>query len=99
MRPPIEFDVVVSKSAKLAFCVLYFSCRNGRAASSFTKGDVPHRADVELLDASGTGTIVPPGYINGLDVSDHNGTVNWATVANQGYKFAFIKAAEGITLA
>lgn len=30
-------------------------------------------------------------------MSDNNGTVNWATVANQGYKFAFIKATEGIT--
>lgn len=41
---------------------------------SRVRGDVPHGADVELLDASGTWTIVPPSYINDLDVPNNNGT-------------------------
>jgi len=31
----------------------------------------------------------------GIDVSVHNGTINWNSVANSGIKFAFIKATEG----
>lgn len=39
--------------------------------------------------ASGAGTL-------GLDVSHHSGTVDWATVAAQGYRFAYVKASEGV---
>jgi len=35
--------------------------------------------------------------VAGLDVSKWQGTVNWAKVAGAGYKFAFLKAAEGGT--
>ncbi len=31
----------------------------------------------------------------GIDVSTHNGTINWGLVSNSGIKFAFIKATEG----
>lgn len=33
--------------------------------------------------------------IRGIDVSHHNGKINWAAVAAAGYRFAFIKATEG----
>jgi lysozyme len=33
----------------------------------------------------------------GIDVSSHNGTVNWAKVADEGVKFAWVKATEGQT--
>lgn len=34
----------------------------------------------------------------GIDVSHHSGEVDWATVAAEGYSFAFAKATEGIDL-
>lgn len=33
----------------------------------------------------------------GIDVSSHNGTVNWSKAANAGVKFAWVKATEGQT--
>lgn len=35
--------------------------------------------------------------IPGIDVSNHQRTVDWAQVANAGYRFGFIKATEGTT--
>jgi lysozyme len=35
--------------------------------------------------------------IKGIDVSHHNGTIDWKKVAAEGVKFAFIKASEGFT--
>jgi lysozyme len=35
--------------------------------------------------------------IKGIDVSHHNGNIDWRKVANDGVKFAFIKASEGYT--
>jgi GH25 family lysozyme M1 (1,4-beta-N-acetylmuramidase) len=35
-------------------------------------------------------------YQDGIDVSVHQGTINWTSVKNAGYKFAFTKATEGI---
>jgi len=35
-------------------------------------------------------------YINGLDVYSGNGTINWTSVKNGGYDFAFVKATEGV---
>jgi lysozyme len=36
-----------------------------------------------------------PSWVLGLDVSHYQGTVDWASVAQKGYRFAFIKATEG----
>lgn len=36
--------------------------------------------------------------INGIDVSHHNGTINWKKVKKSGIHFAFVKASEGATL-
>ena len=38
-----------------------------------------------------------PAGLPGLDVSSHQGNVNWSTVAAHGAKFAYIKATEGTT--
>ncbi len=35
-------------------------------------------------------------YINGIDVYSGNGTINWTSVKNAGYDFAFVKATEGV---
>jgi len=35
--------------------------------------------------------------LHGIDVSNYQGTVNWSSVKNAGYSFAFAKATEGTT--
>jgi lysozyme len=40
----------------------------------------------------------PAGAIPGIDVSNYQGVVNWATVAGGGEQFAYAKASEGITV-
>lgn len=42
--------------------------------------------------------ILDSSWVLGLDVSHYQGRVDWARVARQVYKFAFIKASEGTTL-
>jgi lysozyme len=36
-----------------------------------------------------------PAYIEGVDVSHHQGIVNWGKIAASGVRFAFVKATEG----
>jgi len=38
---------------------------------------------------------VQPGYVDGIDVSYHQGTIDWAQVASAGKRFAFIRATAG----
>jgi GH25 family lysozyme M1 (1,4-beta-N-acetylmuramidase) len=41
---------------------------------------------------------VPPGYsVQGVDVSHHQNTINWASVAASGQKFSYAKATEGVS--
>jgi lysozyme len=40
---------------------------------------------------------VDPSWVWGLDVSHYQGAVNWASVAKGGYRFAFLKATEGVS--
>ncbi len=51
--------------------------------------------------ATGSGPVLagaPPGYsVTGIDVSNHQGTINWASVAAGGAKFMYAKASEGVT--
>ena len=35
--------------------------------------------------------------VTGIDVSSHNGTIDWKQVAAQGHRFAYVKATEGTT--
>ena len=45
---------------------------------------------------AGSGVISPlVSGLPGLDVSSHQGNVNWTTVKNNGAKFAYVKATEG----
>src|SRR6266545_4590823 len=39
---------------------------------------------------------VPPGAIPGIDVSHHQGTIDWAQVAASGQRFVIAKASEGL---
>jgi lysozyme len=44
------------------------------------------------------GAVAPRAHgqtLNGIDVSNYQGTVNWTDVKNAGYSFAFAKATEG----
>ncbi|MDT3424840.1 GH25 family lysozyme M1 (1,4-beta-N-acetylmuramidase) [Paenibacillus forsythiae] len=65
---------------------------------SDANGDVPPSGD-EVI-----GNVYEPGetpasaadrYAQGLDVSHHNGQIDWSRVADEGYHFVFIKASEG----
>jgi len=38
-----------------------------------------------------------PSWVYGLDVSHYQGTVSWASVLQNGYRFAFVKATEGVS--
>ncbi|HEY1960618.1 MAG TPA: GH25 family lysozyme [Polyangiaceae bacterium] len=40
-------------------------------------------------------TVCPPTVVEGLDVYDGQGTIDWASVASSGREFAFIKATQG----
>lgn len=46
-------------------------------------------------DEPGAETEPEPEYVLGIDVSHHNGAVDWARVASAGHFFAFCKATEG----
>ncbi len=37
----------------------------------------------------------PPAYVDGIDVSYHQGWINWPQVANAGKRFAFVRASAG----
>lgn len=56
---------------------------------------VPGGQAVEVPEVGGTGTIVPPSFISGLDVSHYDGVIDWSAVPSQEYAFAFAKATEG----
>ena len=44
------------------------------------------------------GATAQPEYLNGIDVSHYQGTVNWAEVRGAGCAFAFAKATEGTSV-
>ncbi len=64
--------------------------------------DAQRRSQPELLAARGQEATVPEqpagtqGLPLGLDVSSWQGTVNWSVVSNNGAKFGYIKATEGV---
>lgn len=49
------------------------------------------RAHSQMLE----GTSLESGEAIGIDVSTHQGTIDWAKVKSDGYSFAYIKATEG----
>ncbi|MEU1244422.1 GH25 family lysozyme [Micromonospora parva] len=55
----------------------------------------PAISDLSRMTATAA---VPPGYpVTGIDVSHHQGTINWSTVAAAGAKFSYAKATEGLS--
>jgi GH25 family lysozyme M1 (1,4-beta-N-acetylmuramidase) len=44
---------------------------------------------------SPTPTPIPSGYVDGIDVSYHQGTISWPQVAAAGKRFAFVRATAG----
>jgi GH25 family lysozyme M1 (1,4-beta-N-acetylmuramidase) len=54
----------------------------------------PGRASTYALTPEAANTWMAPG-IQGLDVSSHQPTVNWASQYNLGARFAYVKATEG----
>jgi GH25 family lysozyme M1 (1,4-beta-N-acetylmuramidase) len=48
---------------------------------------------IAVIGATSTQAVT---YINGLDVYSGDGTINWTSVKNGGYGFAFVKADEGV---
>lgn len=69
------------------------------SSGSPAKGTTPSTTPTGSTPASGTGP--EPGstgagtYVEGTDVSDNQGSIDWASVAGAGLGFAFIKASEG----
>src|SRR4051794_14428986 len=52
-------------------------------------------AAASLLALAVATTTVHGAYINGVDVSHFQGTVDWSAAKNSGVTFAFTKASEG----
>lgn len=55
---------------------------------------------ITLLLTSSFGIIISvkaEEYVNGIDVSHYQGSINWNQVYNAGYRFAFCKASQGIS--
>ncbi len=48
------------------------------------------------ISASGQQTADPAVGTLGIDVSHHSGDVDWKKVESQGYRFAYLKASEGV---
>jgi len=84
--------------AMLLLCVLSASCAMGEPPGDSKAGaglgsdtDSAGTPEVGILArvcAAGTTT-------KGVDVSYYNGTINWTTVKNAGYDFAFIRISDG----
>ena len=57
------------------------------------------RAALALVGVFVIGATSPraEAQLNGIDVSNYQGNVNWVSVKNAGYSFAFAKATEGTT--
>lgn len=61
------------------------------AAMTIAPSDVTARAHTQLID----GVPLETGEAIGIDVSTHQGTIDWSQVKADGYSFAYIKATEG----
>ena len=57
-------------------------------------GDTPYVIDENNTDRY---PLMPTSlYVQGIDVSHHQGSVDWIQVYTAGYRFAFVKASEGV---
>jgi lysozyme len=53
-------------------------------------GPVPAAAPIPVLEPQ-----ISPAYLDGIDVSYHQGTIDWPQVAAAGKRFAFVRASAG----
>jgi GH25 family lysozyme M1 (1,4-beta-N-acetylmuramidase) len=52
--------------------------------------------DAELFDKNNTNPLPLTTQVAGIDVSHHQGNIDWSSVYNSGKKFAFAKSTEGV---
>jgi GH25 family lysozyme M1 (1,4-beta-N-acetylmuramidase) len=73
----------------------YVACQRARATVTVTAGCVL----AALVSASGLGisSAAAAVLVQGLDVSDHQTSINWIEVHSSGAQFAYVKATEGIS--
>src|SRR6266851_920044 len=55
--------------------------------------ETPHECE-ELMPEE---IAAEPGILHGLDVSHHQGTIDWLAVAKAGMRFAYAKATDGVS--
>ena len=95
--------VAVLTSLGLILGCLVTAVPGAAAASSATLripdgGGTPHAGQVTGVRRAAAATAAPAGYsVTGIDVSSHQGDVDWTTVAAAGSSFALVKATEGTT--
>src|SRR5687768_15888891 len=71
------------------------------SAVPLPKGSADHTAGSQILKHEGTGDLRtaydPPteGKVPGMDVSSHQGDVDWQSSWDKGARFAYVKATEG----
>jgi lysozyme len=71
------------------------------AAAPLPDGSEDHPAGSQIAKHEGVAATDPPlggrtvGAVPGIDVSSHQGNVDWASHWNRGVKFAYVKATEG----
>jgi len=61
------------------------------------KGEGPKKGIAWTAESEGSQSVVSLAAPWGIDVSHHNGDIDWARVKQAGVEFAFIKATEGAT--
>jgi len=87
-RPP-------SQPAKLAVAI------EGRTAVSgpMSHPDLDHAGWSQPIRAAASATVhpLPATVVRGMDVSSHQGNVNWPAAATAGARFAYVKATESTT--
>src|SRR5256714_3531030 len=75
---------------------------SGLAASGAHAAPRPSAVD-HASDGAATATRVPtapqtnPAWLEGIDVSHWNGSIDWSQVASSGERFAIMKATEGVS--
>lgn len=86
--PAAIFGIVVSVFA--VSLPAFASAEPGDAGATGATGPVPETAATAILAP-------PPGAVPGIDVSHHQGVIDWSQVAGSGQRFAIAKATEGRT--
>lgn len=81
----------------MAACLAVIALWSCGQAESATSTDAGHLGSPASLSTPEQG-LAPASLHNGIDVSDHSGTVDWKAVLADGQQFALLKATEGVDL-